>query len=109
MSTSGDKLIVLCTCPDRAVGEALGRALVEEGCAACVNLLPGVTSIYRWQGEVAQDEEVLLVAKTTAGAYGRLEACVIERHPYELPEVVAVPIGTGSAGYLAWIHQSVTP
>lgn len=101
-------IVVLCTCPDRAVATSLARAAVEQRLAACVNLVPGVTSVYRWEDETRLDEEVLLVAKTTAGAFRALESCWRGLHPYELPEVIAVPIETGSDAYLAWIKQSVS-
>ena len=98
--------VLLCTVPDRDTGRAIARRLVEERLAACVNILPGVTSVYAWKGEVNEDEELLLVIKSRAGRYAELERAVVELHPYELPEVVAVPVSDGLPGYLAWIDES---
>jgi len=100
--------LVLCTCPDAETAARLARALVEGGLAACVNRLDGIESTYRWQGELQSDRESLLLIKTVAGALEALEKRIIELHPYELPEVVAVPITTGSAGYLDWLESQVT-
>jgi len=96
--------VVLCTCP-AADAEKLARALVEHG-AACVNLLPGVTSVYRWEGEVQQDEETLLVVKAALERLPALRDVVDELHPYELPEwvVLGVDEGLTSAAYRAWVR-----
>ena len=102
------RLVTLTTCPNRAVADALADALVERRHAACVNIIPGLTSVYRWEGRVERDEEWLLVAKTTAAAYAGLEACVLDLHPDELPEIVALPVETGLAGYLAWVGEETT-
>ncbi|HRO27147.1 MAG TPA: divalent-cation tolerance protein CutA [Luteimonas sp.] len=93
----------LCTCPDAATAQRIARTLVEERLAACVNLLPGVSSVYRWQGAVEQADEVLLLAKTARDRLDALTARVVALHPYELPEVVAVDITGGLPEYLAWI------
>ena len=85
----------------------LAEALVGEELAACVNVLPELTSTYRWQGRVEHDREQLCLMKTTRGGFERLRARVVELHPYELPEVVAVPIVAGHAPYLQWIAASV--
>ncbi len=94
---------VLITAPDSEVGTSLARALVAEGLAACVNLVPGVRSIYRWEGAVQDDTEVLLIAKTREALLSALTARVEVLHPYDVPEVVALPIVGGSAAYLAWL------
>ncbi|HHQ40863.1 MAG TPA: divalent-cation tolerance protein CutA [Chromatiales bacterium] len=99
--------VVLCTCPDEGVGAEIGRMLVERRLAACVNVVPGLTSIYRWRGRVETDREVLLVVKTTAAALPALTAAVRERHPYELPEIVAVGVEDGLEEYLKWVDESV--
>lgn len=99
-------LISLCTCPSREVAEAIAEKLVAAAAAACVNILPGLTSVYSWQGKVEKDAEVLLIIKTTAEAYPRLEALVREIHPYELPEIIAVPVVKGLPGYLQWMSSS---
>ena len=100
-----DALIALCTCPDAATAERIARALVDERLAACVNRLSGVESMYRWNGAVQVDEEVLLMIKTTRARYAALEERIVALHPYEVPEVIAVRIGEGYAPYLAWIAK----
>jgi len=95
--------VVLVTAPDLAAAERIGRSLVEEGLAACANLLPGVRSIYRWQGELHDEPEVLLIVKTRASLVAALAARVRALHPYELPEVLALPVAAGSEPYLAWV------
>ncbi len=101
--------VVLLTAPDAEVGARLARALVAEGLAACVNVVPGVRSIYRWQGELHDDAEVLLVAKTCADRAEALGARVRELHPYELPELVRLPLAGGSASYLDWVRGECSP
>jgi periplasmic divalent cation tolerance protein len=91
-----------------ALAPTLARTLVEEGRAACVNCLPGVRSTYTWAGRVEEAEEALLVAKTTAAAYAALERRVRELHPYDVPEVLAVPVAAGFGPYLEWLNRSVT-
>lgn len=98
-----DALVVLCTCPDAGVADRIAHALVDERLAACVNRVPGVVSTYRWQDQVTTDEEVLLVIKTTRAAYAALETRLVELHPYEVPEVIALDLAAGHAAYLAWI------
>ena len=98
-----DVLAVLCTCPDAATAERLAGGLVGRRLAACVNILPEIRSIYRWQGETQDDAEVLMIAKTTRCAYAGLEAWLIEHHPYDVPEVLALPVAAGSAAYLEWV------
>jgi periplasmic divalent cation tolerance protein len=98
--------VVLVTAPDAEVGARIGRALVEEGLAACANLVPGVRSIYRWEGAVRDDPEVLLVLKTRAALTGALAARVRALHPYELPEVVALAVTGGSEPYLDWVRRA---
>jgi periplasmic divalent cation tolerance protein len=95
--------VVLVTAPDVEVGARIGRALVEEGLAACVNLVPGVRSIYRYEGRVHDEAEVLLVLKTRAALSAALAARVRALHPYELPEVVALAVAGGSEPYLDWV------
>lgn len=103
--TSGEAVhVVLVTAPDLRVGTELARRLVEEGLAACVNLVPAVRSIYRWQGAVQEDAESLLIAKTRAGLVPALAARVRALHPYELPEVIALPVVAGSEPYLDWVR-----
>ncbi len=108
MTAEARALMVYCTCPDPTTATLLAEAAVERGLAACVNQIDAVSSVFRWQGALGRERECLLLAKTTPDAYPALEALWIERHPYELPEVVAVPIAYASEAYLAWIESSVT-
>lgn len=108
MSVETDLVAVLITAPDLDIGTALGRSLVDEGLAACVNVVPGVRSIYRWQGEVQADEEVLLVAKLGRPGLDALTRRVRALHPYELPEVVALPVTGGLEPYLAWVARETS-
>ncbi len=98
-------LLVLVTVPTVAEGERIGRALVEGRHAACVNVVPGLRSVYRWQGAVESADEALLLVKTTREAFGRAAAAVRALHPYSLPEIVALPLSAGLAAYLAWIDE----
>ena len=98
--------MALITAPSREVALALARTLVEERLAACVNLMPGVTSVYRWEGELAEDAEVLLVAKTTSARLPELTARVLELHPYDVPEVVSLAPREVEGTYLAWLIAS---
>lgn len=100
-------LLIITTCPDPACAETIAGHLVRERLAACVNIIPGMQSIYQWQGEMVTERETILLIKTRAGAYARVEEAIRRLHPYELPEVIAVPIERGSADYLAWINSLV--
>ena len=95
--------IAFVTAPDLEVGRRLARRLVEERLAACVNLLPGLVSIYRWQGAVEEDSEVLLVVKTRASKLAAVEALLEREHPYDCPECVALEPARVEARYLAWL------
>lgn len=98
-------LLILSTLPDRETAVHLANLLVEQGLAACVNLLPRVTSIYQWQGKLEQSDEILLLIKTTKQNYPAVESVLRARHPYELPEILAVPVEQGLAGYLDWVER----
>lgn len=95
--------LILSTCPDADTAQRLARTLVEERLAACVSLLPGVVSTYRWQGQVERADEVQLLAKTTADRRDALMARLAELHPHELPEILAVETAAGLPAYLDWI------
>lgn len=97
--------LVLTTCPDAEVAERIARTLVTERLAACVNILPVAKSIYLWKGQVESAAEQLLVIKSLARTYRAIQKRVLELHPYELPEVIAVPIADGLSDYLAWIRN----
>lgn len=95
--------VVLVTVPDEKTGQDLARALVGEKLAACVNILPGVRSIYSWQGRIEDDPELLLVIKTRAGLVENLTRRVAQLHPYDQPEVVSLAVDGASPGYLDWV------
>ena len=100
-------MLVLTTCGTAADAGTLATLLVERQLAACVNALGHVTSTYRWQDRVQQDQETLLVIKTTAARFPAVEEAIRAHSQYELPEVVAIPVTAGSAAYLDWIRESV--
>lgn len=102
-------LVVLVTAPSREEAGELARLLVEAEEAACVSVVPGVTSIYRWQGRVQEAAEWLLVIKTTPARQAALEALVRARHSHDVPEILALPVWTGSEAYLAWLQAAVKP
>lgn len=101
-------LAVLVTCPSRKTGEMVARLLVRERLAACVNVIPGLTSIYRWEGKICRDAEVLLVIKSRRSRLAALTRRVKSLHPYSVPEVIALPVAGGSTSYLSWIRDSTT-
>ena len=100
-------MIVLSTVGKPEDADRIARELVERGLAACVNVVPGVVSYYRWKGKLERDEERLLVIKTTAGRFKRLRDALVSLHPYELPEVIALMIDGGHKPYLEWLDGSV--
>ncbi|MHB2156055.1 divalent-cation tolerance protein CutA [Calditrichota bacterium GD2] len=102
------EIVVFCTTPDTKTAEAIAQKLVENGLAACCNLIPGLTSIYTWKGEVQKDAEVLMMIKTDDRQYEKLEQTIKELHPYEVPEVIALDIKRGSKDYLKWIQEVVS-
>ncbi|ANQ83412.1 divalent-cation tolerance protein CutA [Azoarcus olearius] len=102
-------LLVLTTLPDADSAAALGARLVEERLAACVNILAPCASVYRWQGRVETATEVPLLIKTSAARYAALETAILAEHPYELPEIVAVPVQRGLPGYLDWVSTETAP
>jgi periplasmic divalent cation tolerance protein len=100
-------LIVFSTFPDESAARVSAGKLVEERLAACVNILPGLTSLYRWEGKLQTSDEVLLVIKTTRESYPRLESALKACHPYELPEILAVAVDAGLPEYLQWVaHET---
>jgi periplasmic divalent cation tolerance protein len=99
-----DIVLILTTVPARDQGEAIARALVEETLAACVNLLPPMTSIYRWRGAVERESECQIVIKTTRGRIAAIQARVKALHSYDLPEFIVLPVVDGSEGYLEWVR-----
>jgi periplasmic divalent cation tolerance protein len=108
VSSSADVVIVLTTLGADADAAAFARVLVDERLAACVNILPPMTSIYRWKNAVEQDREQQIIMKTTAGRLAALEARLRELHSYELPEFLVLPASGGSAAYLDWVKNSIS-
>lgn len=102
-------LLVLTNLPDRAAAERLADALIEKRVAACVNILAPCRSVYRWQGATQRDEEHPMLVKTTTERYPALEAAIRAGHPYELPEIIAVPVEHGLPAYLAWVDAETKP
>lgn len=102
-------LVVFTTMPDETAARDLARALVESRTAACVNVLSGCRSTYRWQGAVETADEIPLMIKTTRARYPELERELRARHPYELPEIVAVPAVAGLSGYFDWVREATLP
>lgn len=99
--------VVFSTFPDADTAARIARALVDEQLAACVNVVPTVRSIYRWEGKVCDEAETLAVIKTTAERYAALAARIAELHPYQVPEVIALPLADGHPPYLAWLAEKV--
>jgi periplasmic divalent cation tolerance protein len=102
-----DFQIVLSTCADREQAERIAHRLVEHQLAACVNILPGVQSIYRWQGKIESGAEVLMVIKTSANLVAEVESTITGLHSYDVPEFLALPVSGGSHAYLAWLKDSL--
>ncbi|MGA9854582.1 MAG: divalent-cation tolerance protein CutA [Gammaproteobacteria bacterium] len=102
-----NQLIVLCTSPDPKSAETMATALVEEHLAACVNLVPGLTSIYRWQGSLRREPECLLLIKTSVARFEALRTRLRALHPYDVPEIVGVPITHADSGYRQWLTETL--
>ncbi len=101
-------VLVLCSCPDDATAAVLARQLVDERLAACVSRVPLTASTYRWQGEVVEAAEVLLLAKTTAAGQAGLTARLEQLHPYQVPEILVLDVADGLPAYLAWLAQETS-
>ena len=104
-----DTLLVISNLPDRASAETLAKALIDRRAAACVNVMSPCLSAYRWQGAVETAEEHPIFAKTTRDRYDFLERVIRELHPYELPEIIAVPLAGGLPAYLQWVEAETRP
>ncbi|GJQ54073.1 MAG: divalent-cation tolerance protein CutA [Rhodocyclaceae bacterium] len=102
-------LLVLTTCPGHTIAAEIATAVIDQRLAACVNRIPGVKSWFRWQGQLQQEEEVLLLIKTTRARLDQLETLIRALHPGEVPEIIALPITAGSAAYLQWISENTAP
>jgi len=99
--------VVFVTLPDDEAAVALTRALLEENLVACGNIVPGLRSIYRWEGEICDDPEVLVLFKTTQACFSALKSRIVELHPYDCPEVIGVDVSDGHADYLSWVREQV--
>ena len=106
MSTNVE--LILCTCPDKNTAQKLAHLLVSKKLAACVNILPGITSVYSWEGEIESVQEQLLLIKSNKENYQALETMLFKHHPYEVPEIIAVPIERGLPEYLDWISTCLS-
>jgi periplasmic divalent cation tolerance protein len=102
-----DKIVLVTTCESAAEADAIASALVEHRLAACVNILPGVTSVYRWKGSIERASEIILLIKTSRLLLARVQAEIERLHSYELPELIALPIVDGSERYLEWLDQGL--
>ena len=100
--------IILCTCPDKTTAEQLAHLLIDGNLAACINILPGITSIYQWQGKIESAQEHLLLIKSNEINYSAIEAKIKAHHPYELPEIIALPVAHGLPEYLNWIDSCLS-
>lgn len=109
MAQANQFLVVLTNCPDQPTAEKIAKQLVESRLAACVNVLAPCLSVYRWQGAVEEGPEVPLLIKTTAERYSDVEGVIRLHHPYELPEIIALPLSKGLPGYLDWIADESRP
>jgi periplasmic divalent cation tolerance protein len=105
--TDTGKLVVLMTCADEEESEEIAYALINEKLAACVNIIPKIKSVYRFEGSFCCDSEVLMIAKTSQAKFDLLKKRVTEIHSYKLPEVIALPVSDGLKGYLDWIDESL--
>ena len=102
---STDLQLVLCSVPNRETADQIAGTIVAEQLAACVNIIPGIVSVYRWKDAIEKDEELLLLIKTTRERYESLELRIQALHPYELPEIIAVSLQTGQTDYIKWIEN----
>lgn len=100
-----ETLLIVTNMPDATAARSLARQLVEQRLAACVNCLPGVQSVYRWEGAIEEAPEVSMLIKTTRARYADLEAAILAAHPYRVPEIIAIPVVTGLPAYIDWIAQ----
>jgi len=102
-----DKIVILSTCSGQEEAGKIARLLVEERLAACVNVVPGIRSTYRWQGAVETADECLLVIKTSRALFEEVRAAIEKNHSYEVPEVIALPLVEGAPNYMNWLHLNL--
>jgi periplasmic divalent cation tolerance protein len=106
---NSDAILIFTSLPDKQSAKNLAGALVAERLAACVNILPPCASVYRWQGKIENAQEIPLLIKTSRACYGKVEQAIRARHPYELPEIIAVPVEAGLPAYLDWVAAETHP
>ena len=99
-----DEVLILSTADSEELASKIGTALVEEHLAACVNIVPGIRSVYRWQGKICNDAECLMLIKSSASIFERVRLRIREMHTYQVPEIIALSLETGDADYLAWLR-----
>ena len=102
-----DFRIIYCTVPDFETAQKISRSLVDKKYAACCNILPNITSVYRWQGKIESDSELLIMIKSGTGRYAEIEKEILRLHPYDVPEIIAAPVVEGNSSYLKWIKESI--
>ena len=102
-------MVVLVTCPTRTAAKRIAEALIERRLAACVNLVPAVESVFRWQGKTQRCRETLLVVKTAVARFSSLKRAILALHPYQVPEIIALPVAAGHGPYLDWVARSSSP
>ncbi len=103
-----DAIIVLCTCPDEHCANRISEQLLTLSLAACINQLSGVTSVYRWQGNIERATEIQLIIKSRSALFEPLRECILSLHPYEVPEILSLPVSQGHAPYLDWLTQETS-
>lgn len=104
-----DKIVILVTAANRDESRKIARHLVENQLAACVNILPAIESVYRWQGQTLEEGECLLIIKSAGALFAEIESEIVRLHSYQTPEIICLPIVDGSRKYLQWISDSVKP
>ena len=107
MNNQSDFYVILCSCPDIASAKALACHLVQNKLAGCINIMPSMNSIYEWEDTLVSTEEVLIIIKTHKDKFEALEGAIKARHPYDVPEIIALPITTGSQKYLSWLSLNI--
>lgn len=100
--------MLFCTCPNKTSARAIASLLVENNLAACVNIIPSIESVYQWEGKIETAQEELLIIKSRLDKYDEIEQQILDHHPYELPEIIAVTIDAGLSAYLSWIDKNVS-
>jgi periplasmic divalent cation tolerance protein len=108
MKKDTDYQLLITTCPNSEIANKLAQTLLENHLAACINIIPHIQSVYEWEGKIVTDAEVLLLIKTRRERYVAIEQTLLEEHPYDVPELIVLPIETGLPSYLAWLDNVIT-